>query len=114
MSSYSVKETPYPEIPPQGIQPIYANRMYDRSNGAYMQETSSMKMGRKIKATFYSAILFIILSYGGTYRVTNNILSAFMNSDFEIINDEGCPTMKGIFLHTVLFFIIAFFFINNV
>ena len=114
MSSYSVKETPYPEIPPQGLQPIYANRIYDRSGAYVQQETSSLKMGRKIKATFYSAILFIILSYSGTYRVTNNILSAFMNSNFEVVNEEGCPTMKGLFLHTVLFFIVAFFFINNV
>lgn len=113
MSSYSVKETPYPEIPPQGLQPVYANRMYPPSQNV-LQETSSMKMGRKIKATFYSALLFIILSYGGTYRVTNIILSAFMNSSFDIVNEEGCPTVKGIFLHTVIFFIIAFFFINNV
>jgi purine-cytosine permease-like protein len=109
----SVKELPYPEIPPQYPQPIFANHMYP-SYGMQQAESPSLKMGRKIRATFYAALLFVVLSFGGTYRVTNNVLSALMNRNFEIVNETGCPTMKGILLHTVVFFVIAFFFINNV
>lgn len=110
-----VKETPYPEVPPQYPQPVYASHMYPQY--ATMQHSSrgaDQQIGRKIKATFLCAVAFVILSYGGTYRVINNIAGTFTSTPFGGVTDDGCPTIKGVFLHTVLFFIIAFFFISNV
>jgi hypothetical protein len=100
-----VKEIPLP--PPMPLSPLLPPM-------PSLQDTPSLKMGRRIKATFYCAVLFVILSYNGTYRVINNLVSTLMNTPFEGVNEAGCPTTKGIFLHTVIFFVVAFFFVSNI
>lgn len=102
-----VKETPLP--PPFPVSPLLPPMPTMAP-----QDTPSLKMGRRIKATFYCALLFVALSYSGTYRVVNNIVSTFMNSAFDGVNEMGCPTTKGVFLHTVIFYVLAFFIISNV
>lgn len=113
-----VKETPYPQVPPQQPQPVFSDHTY--YNGGQMYGTnaktrsSSLQIGRKIKATFYCTVLFLILSYHGTYRALNNVISTFMNNNFQAVNEHGLPTIKGMFVHGVIYFIIAFFVIGAV
>lgn len=88
-----------PPPPPQQYMPAAA---------AYQQDRRDRQVGQKIKATFWCAVLFVVLSYNGTYRAVNTIVSTFMNKDFGGVSDDGCPTVKGVFVHSVLFFAIAF------
>jgi hypothetical protein len=109
----TVTETPYPEVPPQAPQPVYANHNYPVSYKYPMAKNTQYRVGQKIKVAFYTAILFVLLSYSGVYRVTNNIVSAFLNQPFDVVSEHGCPTMKGVFLHTIAFFILTFILLNQ-
>jgi hypothetical protein len=101
-------EIPYPEVPPQAPQPVYANHRYPVGQPNMHATRHKHRVGRKIKIAFYAAILFVILSYSGTYRLVNTAVSAITNKPFDVVSEDGSPTIKGVFLHTLLFFVIAF------
>jgi hypothetical protein len=56
-------------------------------------------------AVIRSMILFYIVSMPVTYKVTNRILGGVVG---RIADGSGCPTRRGLILHTVVFELILY------
>jgi|TARA_Y100000389_G_scaffold161732_1_gene164273 hypothetical protein len=52
--------------------------------------------GLKLKYSFYSTLVFYILSSASMYRLTSKLLPTAKG---------GCPTPFGLFLHSIVFLI---------
>ena len=53
--------------------------------------------------SFFSGLIFILLSKKDTYKITNNLLSRF-----NIVTAiGGCPTMVGVLVHALVFVLIT-------
>jgi F420-0:gamma-glutamyl ligase-like protein len=65
--------------------------------------------GKKINIAFFATVAFFVLSHPIAYRVMNHAFTAFSGSVHEIITETGAPTMKGHFLHSVVFFVVILF-----
>ena len=55
---------------------------------------SKLSNGLKLKYSFYSTLIFYILSSTSMYRLTNKLLPTAKG---------GCPTPFGLFLHSLVF-----------
>jgi hypothetical protein len=54
----------------------------------------------KINATIQSVIMFLIVSLPFTYKITNSLLERFVG---RLADPSGCPTMLGLFIHSIVF-----------
>lgn len=63
--------------------------------------------GKRFKVAFFAAIAFFVLSNTVAYRIMNQVFLAFTGKTNEILSEAGFPTAKGMFLHTVAFFLVA-------
>jgi hypothetical protein len=57
----------------------------------------------KAKYSFYSALVFFLVANPETYKITDWIFGDVMP---EIANNAGAPTPVGLFLHTLIFFVV--------
>ena len=62
----------------------------------------SLSTGKKIKYSFYSALIFFFISSPMMYQLTQKINGQLFN----VSDPSGCPSNSGLLLHTVLFFLI--------
>jgi len=58
---------------------------------------------RKWQITLFSAFIFILVINPYTYSLTDSLLSGFIGP----IAKNGCPTMVGILLHTVVYVLLV-------
>lgn len=65
--------------------------------------------GEKIKIAFYLTVVFLILSLQGTYRIANTTYNAFTSNPYEFLSENGNPTIKGMVIFAVFFFLFAMF-----
>ena len=56
----------------------------------------------KAKYSFYSALVFFLLSNPETYQLTRKLFGG------AIAGEGGCPKSLGLFLHMAIFFVIVF------
>lgn len=56
----------------------------------------------KAKYSFYSALVFFILSNPETFKLTRKVFGAAIGTD------DGCPRTGGLFLHTLVFMVVLF------
>jgi hypothetical protein len=63
-----------------------------------------LSLGKKIKYSFYSALIFFFISAPVMYQLTNKINGHLFN----VVDQAGCPSNSGLLLHTAIFFIIIF------
>lgn len=108
----SVTETPYPAVPPQYPQPVFGTAHYVAQPSA--TATRERRYGQKIRAAFIAAVLFVILSYHGTYRATNAVIAMLSANTYAFMSDAGCATMLGVFAHAVVFFLIVMYLFHAV
>ena len=54
----------------------------------------------------WSALAFIVISNPFTYKLTNFIFGS-ISFQFKTLNSNGCPTLFGLLLHTVVFFFLV-------
>lgn len=81
----------------------------------YMPSTTPMvppinpekEKGKKINTAFFATVAFFVLSHPIAYRIMNQVFMAFTGRVHEIINETGAATLKGHFLHSVVFFVIV-------
>jgi hypothetical protein len=59
-----------------------------------------MNLALKAKYSFYSALVFFLCANPETYKITNWIFQGFLATT------AGCPTSLGLFIHTILFFLV--------
>jgi hypothetical protein len=74
-----------------------------------MAPNPEREKGRKINTAFFATVAFFALSHPIAYRVMNQIFMAFSGQVHEIITESGAPTIKGHFLHSVIFFVVILF-----
>jgi len=56
----------------------------------------------KVKYSFYSALVFFLLSNPETFKLTRQVFGAMIGTE------DGCPRAGGLFLHTLVFMILIF------
>ena len=64
-----------------------------------------MKLTQKQSATLQAVFLFFLISNPFTYRLTNSLLSGLVG---RLSDPSGCPTSKGILVHSVVFGLIVY------
>jgi hypothetical protein len=57
----------------------------------------------KAKYSFYSALVFFLVAFPETYKITDWLFGRFLGA---LASDGGCPTPLGLFAHTVIFFFV--------
>lgn len=60
-----------------------------------------MNIALKAKYSFYSALVFFLVANPETYKIVQKVLGGLVT-----VADGGCPTAIGLFLHTIIFFIV--------
>jgi hypothetical protein len=68
------------------------------------EEKDKLTFGKKVKYSFYSAILFFFLSSPALYQFIQNFYGDKLN-----MSNNGCPNYNGMIVHTILYFIIILF-----
>ena len=63
--------------------------------------------GLKWKYSFYSALIFYVISSSQAYTITENLLGSIIN-----ISNKGCPTALGLFIHTIVFMVVLYLIMN--
>lgn len=53
--------------------------------------------------SLYSGILFALIASPWTFRLVNSLTANY----FHVIDENGCPTIYGLILHTAVFIIIV-------
>lgn len=56
----------------------------------------------KAKYSFYSALVFFLLSNPETFKLMRSIFGAAIGTE------DGCPRAAGLFLHTLVFMVVLF------
>lgn len=65
-------------------------------------------LSSKISISLFSSVLFTLINYPETYKITNKLLP------FNLYNlKKGCPTDVGLVLHTLVFFALTFLSMRN-
>lgn len=59
-----------------------------------------VRLTQKQSATLQAVLLFFIISNPFTYRLTNSLLGGLTG---RLADPSGCPTTKGILVHSVVF-----------
>jgi hypothetical protein len=59
----------------------------------------------KISATIQSIIVFLLVSLPFTYKITNSLLGGIIG---RLADPSGCPTMLGLFVHSLVFGLIIY------
>ena len=65
-----------------------------------MTESSYMKW----QISIFSAFIFILVTIPCTYKLTQKIFGGFLG---QIADPNGCPTMRGLALHTVVYILLV-------
>ena len=60
---------------------------------------------KKWQITFFSALIFILVVNPYTYNVTNSLFSGLIGP----IARNGCPTIIGLLLHTLVYILLVRF-----
>ena len=107
-----LRENVYPPAAPQAPQVTFTPARYPIAHpygngGIYSGPAAAAperRTGRNIRLAFFAALLFIALSYNGAYRLADAVYSAFTSQSHQIFGETGCPTLKGVIVHAVIFF----------
>jgi hypothetical protein len=93
-------EQPYPPMMPQAPQPVFHQPPYPPT-----RPVVARYKGQKIRIAFYATLLFLALSHIGAYRIVNMVYNAITSQPHEVVNEQGEPTIKGLLLHGIIFFL---------
>jgi hypothetical protein len=106
-----LRENVYPPSAPQAPQATFTPARYPVAHpygagGIYSGPASApeRRTGRNIRIAFFAALLFVALSYNGAYRLVDAVYAAFTSQAQQIFGETGCPTLKGVLVHAVVFF----------
>lgn len=94
-----------PLTPPQGPQPYFGPNAYvPQMPSPTPYPLHPHHTGTKFRHAFYAAVLFFLLSHPIAYRITNQLFGIVTGAPHDVVGETGCTTLKGAFLHAVLFF----------
>jgi len=66
-----------------------------------MSSNGYLPLGLKAKYSFYSALVFFLIANPETYKLTERLFGWLFH-----VSVGGCPTPAGLFLHTIVFFLV--------
>lgn len=89
---------------PQAPQPVFQTPVPVLYAAPTRPKTERIK-GQKIRIAFLATIMFVVLSHVGIYRAVNVFYNALTQQPHEVVDEAGIPTMKGIVLHSCIFFV---------
>jgi len=58
----------------------------------------------KWQISVFSALIFILVVHPYTYGLTQKVFSRFLG---QIADASGCPTMRGLILHTLVYILLV-------
>ncbi len=61
--------------------------------------------GRLFKIAVFATAAFVLLSNNIVYNLANKLYAAVTSHTDHIMNESGCPTLKGIGIHAGVFFV---------
>lgn len=61
----------------------------------------------KLGISVYSALIFTLVNLPATYGLTDEHVSS------GIVDETGCPTAKGVLIHTIVFMVLSFLTMGN-
>jgi hypothetical protein len=100
-------------------QPLFAGNMIStqppvtRVDYVPIKHTKDRHVGEKVRIAFYMTCLFVLFSFHGSYRAANTLYHAFTSKPFEMMSEEGAPTMKGLVIFAVIFFVVSMMLLMN-
>lgn len=97
-------EQSYPPMMPQAPQPVFATQVPVLYTTPSLPKNEKLK-GQKIRIAFLATVMFVVFSYIGTYRAVSMFYTALTQQSSNMLDDNGSPTVKGIVLHSCIFFI---------
>ena len=62
-----------------------------------------MNIALKAKYSFYSTLVFFLVANPETYKILQWALGGIVGT---LSSPSGCPTPLGLFLHTIVFFLV--------
>ena len=65
-----------------------------------MSASSSMKW----QITFFSAVIFLLVIHPYTYKITQKLFGSLLG---KISESNGCPTTRGLALHTLVYILLV-------
>ena len=71
------------------------------------------RVGQKIKIAFVLTVFFIVLQLHPVLAFLDRAYGMIFMSPFELANEYGCPTLKGILFVSIIFFIIVLLWIRK-
>jgi hypothetical protein len=57
----------------------------------------------KAKYSFYSMLVFFLIANPETYKIVSWLMAPIIGP---LASTSGCPTPLGLFIHTILFFVV--------
>lgn len=99
----------------RGTAPVYIPPAYpipqQNANGLYGPPppvtTKERQTGKKIKIAVVLTVFFVVLQMHYVLMFFDRAYSMIVSSPYELANEYGCVTSKGILFVAILFFIIA-------
>lgn len=101
-------QTPTTSLPPMPSPEFIAYQQWQQQNAMQPGSVDRRHVEvtvQKVKYAFYAAIAFFVLSTPVTYRFLSESIGFFMNTTGFFDAEKGAPTVKGIFLHSGVFFV---------
>lgn len=100
-------EQPYPPLMPQVPQPVFQTPIPQLYATRAPQTHHEKFKGQKIRIAFLATVAFVVFSNIGVYRAVNMFYNALTSRPNEVVMENGMPSMKGIVIHSSIFFIIV-------
>jgi hypothetical protein len=69
-----------------------------------IKENQSLASYNKWKYTLYTTIIVLLIFNPFTYKLVNSLLSGLLG---KIAGSDGCPTLLGFAVHTIVFTLIV-------
>lgn len=71
------------------------------------------RIGKKIKIAFVLTLFFVLLQLHPVLAFFDRLYGMVFMSPFELANEYGCPTLKGILFASILYFIVVLIWIRS-
>ena len=66
--------------------------------------SDSVSQEKKLALSLKNTVLFVLVSLPFTYKLVNKLFMGSVN----ICNADGCPTIAGLAIHSVVFFLLVY------
>jgi len=91
----------------RGKAPVYIPPAYPIAPLPEFKTPTHRRIGLKVRIAFMLSLFFVVLQLHPVMNTINNIFSSLFMRPYDLANEYGCATTKGIVFTTIVFFILA-------